>query len=160
MCQKPCTRLFKSLIAIILFASLSGCTMSGSAGNASFNSVKGEKIVKTARAVTGTPYCWGGDNPSQGFDCSGYVYWVYKQNGYTVPRTAAQQANAGTSISRGNLRAGDIVVFNPNWGKHTGIYTGRKTFLHSPKSGSKVREESLEVPYWSKIFAGGRRIIR
>lgn len=147
-------------LALIVFLSLfSGCTFSGG-GNTGFDSGKGEKIVQTARTVTGTPYCWGGASPSQGFDCSGYVFWVYKQHGYSLPRTAAEQARVGTSISRSNLKAGDIVVFSPSWGKHTGIYTGRKTFLHSPKSGSKVREESLETPYWSRVFVGGRRVVR
>ena len=156
---KSHTNLLKCLPAIVFLALISGCTLSGG-GNASFDSVKGEKIVQTARTVIGTPYCWGGTSPSQGFDCSGYVFWVYKQHGYNLPRTAAEQARAGASVSKGNLRAGDIVVFNPSWGKHTGIYTGRKTFLHSPKSGSRVKEESLNTPYWSRIFAGGRRIIR
>ena len=159
MCPANRSNLLKYVAAIGFLLLANGCTFSGG-GNAAFDSGKGEKIVQTARAVTGTPYCWGGTNPSQGFDCSGYVLWVYKQHGYNLPRTAAEQARVGTSISRNNLRAGDIVVFNPSWGKHTGIYTGRKTFLHSPKSGSRVREESLETPYWSKVFAGGRRIIR
>lgn len=159
MYSKHTISLLKCLFIIVFLALINGCTFSGG-GNAGFDSVKGERIVQTARTVTGTPYCWGGTSPSQGFDCSGYVFWVYKQHGYNLPRTAAEQAKAGTSVSKSNLRAGDIVVFTPSWGKHTGIYTGRKTFLHSPKSGSRVKEESLETPYWSRVFVGGRRIIR
>lgn len=153
---------FRSYAAFFFFALAlifaGGCTTKYPRGG----DVRGEAIVNTARSQIGTPYRWGGCTPGQGFDCSGYIVWVYQQHGINLPRTAAEQAAAGYSVSRGELKAGDIVVFRPKSqkGKHTGIYTGRNTFLHSPKTGSVVREESISVPHWSKALVDVRRVLR
>lgn len=121
-------------------------------------------VVKIARAQIGQPYKWGGSSPSEGFDCSGLVWWVYKKHGITVPRVSWQQKNAGKAVRRSEIQAGDIVIFKiPGQGKslHTGIYSGNGySFIHSPKSGHTVREESMLKNYWRKYYIGARRVIK
>jgi cell wall-associated NlpC family hydrolase len=116
-------------------------------------------IVATARAQTGLPYRSGGSSPQGGFDCSGLVLWVYRQHGITVPRLAKAQAFFGRPVGINDLRPGDIVAFRLNGAYHTGIYSGNGRFIHSPSTGSRVREESLNIKYWLRSFVGGRRII-
>ncbi len=120
-------------------------------------------VVKTARAQIGRPYKWGGSDPREGFDCSGLVWWVYKKHGVSVPRVSWQQAGAGRAVPKSRLAAGDIVLFRiPGQGKslHTGIYSGNgHFFIHSPKSGHHVREESMNKSYWIKYFIGARRVL-
>lgn len=115
-------------------------------------------IVRTARAQIGTPYRSGGAAPG-GFDCSGLVQWAYRQHGITVPRTTAQQIHAGVRIKKNELQAGDIIVFRTSSGLHTGIYTGKGTFIHSPRTGAYVREERLHTDYWTRAYREARRIL-
>lgn len=121
-------------------------------------------VVKSARAQIGEPYRWGGASPDQGFDCSGLVWWVYHRHGMVVPRVSWQQKEAGGAVRRSELRAGDILIFRVSGqGKsyHTGIYSGNgHSFIHSPKSGHTVREESMNKNYWRKSYVGARRIIK
>jgi cell wall-associated NlpC family hydrolase len=117
------------------------------------------RIVSTARAQTGLPYHSGGTSPQSGFDCSGLVLWVYRQHGINVPRLAKAQAFFGRPVGAGELQPGDIVAFRLNGGYHTGIYSGNGNFVHSPSTGSRVREESININYWRRNFIGGRRII-
>ena len=147
------------LVLFLLFAT--GCTLSGSVDPAPYNP-RGEAIVQTARAQVGKPYKWGGCSPKDGFDCSGYVFWVYQQHGIKVPRTSSDQARVGGQVARSALQPGDIVVFAPKWqsGLHTGIYSGKNRFLHSPKSGSRIREDKLSDKHWSDCFVSGRRVVR
>lgn len=122
---------------------------------------KGWAVVRTARTQLGVPYKWGGSSPKEGFDCSGYVAWVYSRHDISLPRHTSAQARAGRKVARKNLRAGDIVVFSPparKGGKHTGIYAGGGVFLHSPSSGSRVREDALKG-VWSTWFVEGRRVL-
>lgn len=127
-------------------------------------SKSGHAVVSTARSQIGRPYKWGGESPRDGFDCSGFVWWVFRQHGVTLPRVSWQQAGAGKAVRRGSLRAGDIVLFKvPGGGKslHTGIYSGQNNFfIHSPKSGHHVREESMMSSYWRRYYIGARRVIR
>lgn len=120
---------------------------------------QGKNIVSTARSQSGTPYRSGGDHPSKGFDCSGLIFWVYKQHGISVPRVARAQASFGRSVPNNALMPGDIVAFNISGGYHTGIYSGKGNFIHSPSTGSKVREENINTKYWRKTFVGARRIL-
>ena len=131
--------------------------------NGAGNTVKGRAIVRTARSMLGKPYKWGGTSPSKGFDCSGLVWWAFNRHGIKVPRVSWQQAKAGKVVHKSNMRAGDIVLFKiPGEGKrfHTGIYSGNgHFFIHSPKRGAHVREESMNKAYWRKYFTGARRIL-
>lgn len=119
-----------------------------------------QAVVNTARSVIGAPYKYGGDSPAQGFDCSGLVWWVYRVNGYDLPRVSYKQWGAGRKVTD-RLMPGDIVFYRTYTGKgmHTGIYTGKETFVHSPKSGGRVREEDTGKNYWQRRYLGAKRII-
>ena len=109
-------------------------------------------VVNTAYCQLGKRYKPGGASP-KGFDCSGLIYFVYKKNGYKVPRITTEQAKFGKRISKDSIREGDILVFrmgdSPR-GLHTAIYTGDRCFIHSPSSGKTVKRDSVEKTYWKK----------
>lgn len=114
-----------------------------------------------ALGLMGSPYRYGGSEPSRGFDCSGLVNYVFQQAaGARLPRSAAEQAAATRRISRSQLREGDLVFFNtlgrPN--SHVGIYIGDGRFVNAPSSGGHVRIDSLTNPYFSKRFDSARSL--
>ena len=118
------------------------------------------RVVETALALVGTPYQNGGTDPS-GFDCSGFVEYVFAQNGVALPRDVQQQWASGRPVPRTDLRPGDLVFFSITGGSpsHVGIAAGSGTFVHAPSSGGCVRTEQLSTEYWSRRFAGARRIL-
>lgn len=126
------------------------------------SSALGLKVARTAATQIGRPYRSGGETPKKGFDCSGLIYWSFRQNGVKVPRVTTEQMRMGQPVPRNRLQPGDIVVFRassgPN-GLHTGIYAGQGKFIHSPNSRSKVRMDSLSTPYWKKTFLTARRVV-
>lgn len=117
------------------------------------------KVIKKAKSAIGTPYVLGGSEPG-GFDCSGLVKWAYNSVGVELPRTAREQSVVGKKIKNVNeMRAGDIVAFrHPRRGYHTGIYLGNGKFVHSPRTRSHVRINSLSDPYFSRTLLGARRV--
>lgn len=123
-----------------------------------------QALIRTARSALGVPYRNGGRTPVEGFDCSGFVWWTFHQNGVDLPRTSEEQAACGSPVPPGGeLRPADIIVFRTGSGPlglHTAIYTGGGQFVHSPKPGGTVREESLTVYYWQRAFIAARRIFR
>lgn len=119
----------------------------------------GARIVATAREQTGVGYQWGGTSPEKGFDCSGLVWWVFRQHGIGLPRTTRGQIRSGTGIGPSEVLPGDLVFFTLGSGLHAGVVTGAGTFVHSPKSGGRVREEPLWSQYWSQRFLAARRVI-
>lgn len=125
--------------------------------------VKAHKVVKTAYSQMGKKYRSGGASPQKGFDCSGLIWWAYQQHGVTVPRITTDQAKTGHAVPKARPRPGDIVVFrtsNSPRGLHTGIYAGDGSFIHSPRTGERVRMESLDVPYWKSKLIAVRRVVR
>jgi hypothetical protein len=119
------------------------------------------QLAATAMTALGLPYRRGGNSPETGFDCSGLVRFVTQQvAGIALPRTAAAQAQATDKIQKNDLRPGDLIFFNTRRRafSHVGIYVGDGKFIHSPRSGQRVRVESLEQTYWKKRFNGARRI--
>jgi cell wall-associated NlpC family hydrolase len=104
------------------------------------------KLVKEAMRYIGTPYVWGGTSPG-GFDCSGFVQYVYKQMGVSLPRVSYQQANAGKEIGLNQLRPGDLVAWDNssrnNGADHIAIYIGNGQIIEAPKPGSAVRVRKL-----------------
>lgn len=154
-CERPAA--FGLCLAILLcFLACSGCTLPREPAP-SGRTASGAAISQTALTTIGTRYCYGGSSPAKGFDCSGLVLWAYGKNGLNVPRTANEQSRMGYAVSKGNLRPGDLVVFKTRSGLHTGIYTGKGRFVHSPRSGTSVREESIDSKYWRGRFIAGRR---
>ncbi|MDR1080114.1 MAG: C40 family peptidase [Deltaproteobacteria bacterium] len=115
-------------------------------------------IMKTAFSQVGNPYRYGGNSPETGFDCSGFVGWVYKQFGVDLPRSSRDMMAAGTPISRSELRPGDLVFFNYGY-SHVGIYTGDDKYIHSPSTGKRIQESDLNGRGRGDHFVGARRVI-
>jgi cell wall-associated NlpC family hydrolase len=111
--------------------------------------------VGVAMQYLGTPYVWGGSSPG-GFDCSGFVMYVYAQVGVYLPHLAADQYNYGTPVSRDELEPGDLVFFDGLG--HVGIYIGGGQFIHSPHTGDVVKISSLSDSWYSSTFVGARRL--
>ena len=112
-----------------------------------------------ARAQMGRGYAYGGTTPA-GFDCSGFTSWAYGKAGVAIPRTSGQQYQAGRQVAAGALHSGDLVFFNQDGHiGHVGIYLSGGMFIHSSRGSGQVGVDSLSAPYWSKNFAGGRRVL-
>ena len=122
-------------------------------------SSKGQAIVELAKKYLGTPYVYGGSSPS-GFDCSGFVYFLYKNMGVTLNRAAADQMTNGTWVPKNALQPGDIVGFANKSGyiNHVGIYAGNGMMIHSPQTGDVVRYESIVTGNYARRLTCGRRI--
>jgi cell wall-associated NlpC family hydrolase len=110
----------------------------------------GEKALHAAESKIGSPYVYGAAGPNS-FDCSGLVQWAYRQAGLNLPRTSQAQLGAGTPVSRGDLRPGDVVSFYG--GGHSGLYAGNGNVVHASTSGQPVKVASLA----SMPFSGARR---
>ena len=119
-------------------------------------------IYKEAQKYVGTPYVWGGSTPETGFDCSGYVCWVYNQNGYNVGRTTANGLwNKSQHISETEAKPGDLVFFEGTYdtpGKsHVGIYLGNGMMV---SAGDPIKYANIHSSYWEKHLAGFGRLSR
>lgn len=117
------------------------------------------QAADTALTMLGKPYRYGGYSPANGFDCSGLVYYSYRQIGVTLPRDTQGQRNLGKPIATRNLRKGDLLFFNQQGKRfsHVAIYLGEGRFVHAPATGKSVRTDSLSSAYWRQHFVGGRR---
>lgn len=123
------------------------------------NGVTGQQVLDFAAQFIGTPYRYGGSSPA-GFDCSGLVYYTYKNMGYTLNRTASGQAQNGIWVAKEDLQIGDIVLFGtPSNIWHAGIYAGDGMFIHSPQSGDRVKYSPLNSGYYAGNYVTARRII-
>ena len=116
-------------------------------------------IIETGRKYMGVPYVFGGTTPS-GFDCSGFVQYVFKQNGIIIPRLADEQYKLGKSVKTSELIPGDLVFFSTyeKGASHCGIYIGDGRFLHTSSSRG-VRVDELSNEYWAPKFLGGKHIV-
>ena len=119
----------------------------------------GEQIVAFAEQFLGTPYVWAGSSPS-GFDCSGFVSYVFKNFGYTVNRTAASMYTNGVAVDKSELQIGDAVFFASSSESigHVGIYIGDGEFIHSSSGCGYVTISGLDEDYYSRMYVGARRI--
>jgi cell wall-associated NlpC family hydrolase len=118
----------------------------------------GGAIADVAMGMVGTRYHYGGNDPLEGFDCSGLVYYAYGQAGYQVPRTSQALFRAARKIAVGDADPGDLMFFQDQTKlSHVGIYLGDGFFVHAPASGQNVAVGSLESPYYQEhLVAVGR----
>ena len=112
-------------------------------------SALGERVAEVALRMRGAPYVYGGSAPG-GFDCSGLVYYAYKEVGLRVARTTREQLSAAKRIHTTAMRPGDLLFFRLSAEKvsHVGIYTGANRFVHAPSTGKRVSDGSLSNPFW------------
>ncbi|MBO6179490.1 MAG: C40 family peptidase [Selenomonadaceae bacterium] len=119
-----------------------------------------QKIIRTAKEYVGTPYLFGGETPS-GFDCSGYLQFIFEKNGVFIPRLADEQYLLGEKRDKGKLVPGDLVFFTTyaEGASHCGLYLGENKFIHTSASKG-VRVDELSDPYWEPKFLGGKHIVK
>ena len=119
----------------------------------------GEKVVAFAKQYLGVPYVWAGASPS-GFDCSGFVSYVYKSLGYQTNRTAADIYKNGSAVDKSALQPGDAVFFASSSEAigHVGIYIGGGEFIHASSGAGYVTISGLDESYYSAMYVGARRI--
>lgn len=118
-------------------------------------------LASAALGYLGIRYRWGGRSPEEGFDCSGLITYAAEQSlGLKLPRSSYELASEGESVSKRDLQVGDLVFFNTLGRRfsHVGIYLGNNEFVHSPRAGSVVRIESMDISYWRKRYNGARRL--
>ena len=116
------------------------------------------RLLNIAMRFGGVPYVWGGETPA-GFDCSGFVQYVFRQIGINLPRTADVQYELGRKVLQSELQPGDLVFFETYepGASHNGIYVGDGNFIGA-NSGTGVAVVSLASPYWSTRYLGARRL--
>ena len=148
------------LMGCLLFSG--GCTAFRSQPGIHVSPALRNDIVNIALQHKNTPYQWNGKTPG-GFDCSGFVQFVYSQAGFEIPRTSTQQFRSGCKVSRSNLKKGDLVFFKTRkylgtilYPGHVGIYIGENRFIHSPSPGDAVRIDHLDNSYWKAHYKGAR----
>ena len=117
------------------------------------------RVIQTSMEYIGVPYVFGGTSPS-GFDCSGYVRYVFANAGVSLPRTADAQYEVGYPVSTNELTAGDLVFFSTyEYGpSHVGIYLGDGEFINASSSRG-VAIDSLNSSYWGSCYIGARRVM-
>jgi cell wall-associated NlpC family hydrolase len=118
-------------------------------------------VLMNAISYTGIQYKYGGNSPETGFDCSGFVAYVFKQTiNLTLPHSALALSQIGKVIPKTELQAGDLVFFKTikNTISHVGIYLGDNRFIHAPNTNGAVRIESMSEGYWAQRFSGAKRL--
>jgi cell wall-associated NlpC family hydrolase len=120
----------------------------------------GYALSGTALSLRGAPYRTGGVDPARGFDCSGFVQYVYSQHGVPMPREVREQFRVGKNVDRDQLEPGDLVFFSTvsPGASHVGIVIGGDQFVHAPSERGVVRVESLSQQYWSTRYIGAKRV--
>ena len=116
-------------------------------------------LVNTALQFLGVPYRDGGSSPA-GFDCSGFVQYVFAQLGIVLPREVREQYRVGEEVGLSAVEPGDLVFFQTvsRGASHVGLAIGRDQFVHAPSSRGVVRVERYTAQYWASRFVGARRV--
>jgi len=152
------TLLATSFVALLLLAT-TGAAMAAPADTTPAD--PGGQVADLALNYVGAPYRWGGISPS-GFDCSGFVLFVYSQFGVDLPHNEIGQLNSGPSVPASDLQPGDIVVFANTYRaglSHTGIYIGNGQFVHAADEQHGVLVSNLWDSYWGPRLVGAARAI-
>jgi len=118
----------------------------------------GYAVAGTALALRGSPYRNGGADPG-GFDCSGFVRYVFDRHGLAVPRSVGEQFRSGRAVATDAVQPGDLVFFNTTGSgvSHVGIVVGGDEFVHAPSTNGVVRVNRIGEGYWAARFVGARR---
>ncbi len=120
-----------------------------------------QNLVLNAMGFMGIPYRFGGATPEAGFDCSGFVQYVFRQAaGLVLPRSSFEQIRQGVVVARDELQVGDLVFFNTMraTASHVGIYIGENRFIHAPSRGKTVEIVDITNSYWQARYDGARRL--
>lgn len=120
-----------------------------------------QQILDRATDLVGVRYHRSGDRPQTGFDCSGFVGFVFREGlGLVLPRVSREISKAGAPVPKDELEPGDLVFFNTmrRAFSHVGIYLGDHLFIHAPRTGQSVRIDNLQEHYWARRYDGARRI--
>lgn len=120
-----------------------------------------QTLIDNAMQLIGVRYRWGGNTPTSGLDCSGFVRYVFNDTfGFLLPRKSAQMSKVGLEVSKDELKPGDLVFFNTmrHAFSHVGIYVGENKFIHAPSKGKTIRVDDLNQAYWVKRYNGARRM--
>ncbi|MBP9483459.1 MAG: C40 family peptidase [Negativicutes bacterium] len=127
-------------------------------GGSAYN-IRTQGVLNEAKRYMGVPYVWGGTTP-KGFDCSGFIQYVWQRNGISIPRTADVQYLSGKKVSRWSLQPGDIVFFTTyeKGASHNGIYMGNNQFIHASSSRG-VMVSDLNEDYWKTRYYGACRAL-
>ena len=121
----------------------------------------GSEVADLAQQYVGSPYRWGGTSPA-GFDCTGFVMWVYSQFGVSMPHSEAGQLASGERVDANDLRPGDVLVFANTYRRglsHVGIYLGDGRFVHAVDEAHGVQVSPLWDSYWAPRFVGASRAL-
>lgn len=121
---------------------------------------KAKELIAEAEKYLGIPYVYGGTTPA-GFDCSGFMQYVYKNCGITLTRVSRDQyAKNGVAVAKSDLQPGDLVFFGTNGNvSHVGMYTGKGMMIHSPSTGKSIMYTSIETDYYVSHYIGAKRVI-
>ena len=152
------SRWTRTAITVGLLATLPGCASLTprleSANGRLPPGADGHTVVEVATRYLGTPYVWGGTGPA-GFDCSGFVRYVYGRHGIALPRTVKDQYRVGVPVSRDRLRPGDIVFFDHL--RHNGLYIGNAHLIHASTVDGVVKIARLDDDWFRHRWVGARR---
>src|SRR5688572_33103989 len=150
------------LIAVLALVSVAGCASAAAKrspdapASATPLTPSQSRIVTTALKYVGAPYARGGSSPA-GFDCSGFVMFVYARHGVALPHSAEAQYRLGAPVRRDRLRPGDIVFFDRLG--HSGIYIGDGRFVHATKPGDVVKVSGIDESWYRRRWVGARRVL-
>jgi peptidoglycan DL-endopeptidase CwlO len=129
--------------------------------NTNYASSKASSIINIAYSKMGKPYVWGAEGPNS-FDCSGFTSYAFRNGaGISLPRTSISQAGVGVSVSKGQLKPGDLVFFDSDRDgdiSHVGIYVGGGQFIHA-SSSKGVTVSSLNSAFYSSVYKGAKRVL-
>ena len=119
-------------------------------------------LIMNAMSLIGLSYRFGGNSPTQGLDCSGFMQYIFKRSmGITLPRTSAEMATVGQQVDRANLKPGDMVFFGGGGRvSHVGMYIGNDRFIHAPRTGRDIEITSMNGTYWKNRYITARRVDR
>jgi cell wall-associated NlpC family hydrolase len=143
--------------AVFVLAARHASAAPGRAKSVTRTAVTGKRAVHFARRLLGVPYSYGGTSPRSGFDCSGFVRYVFEHFGIDLPHSSYAQFGTGRRVARGGLLPGDLVFFDGRG--HVGVYVGRGRFIHAPHSGTRVSIDPLDGWYGAR-YDGARRLVR